>query len=112
MSWSDRIERSNRELAALRRETKETAAAMGQLGVAAMAEGALEPRTKELMAVAISVAKRCEDCIAFHVRGALRHGATREQLVETVATAAYMGGGPAMIYGAKALAAYDELNGG
>ena len=39
-----------------------------------------------------------------------RHGASREEIAETVAMCVYMGGGPSLMYGAKALAAFDELS--
>ncbi len=72
---------------------------------------ALDHATKELMAAAISVAIRCEDCIAYHMRAAVRHGASREAVLEAIAIAVQMGGGPGVVYGAKALAAYDQFAG-
>jgi AhpD family alkylhydroperoxidase len=71
--------------------------------------GALDAKTKELMATAISIALRCDGCIGFHVGGALRHGATREEMMETIAVAIMMNGGPATVYGAYALEAYDQF---
>ncbi len=76
---------------------------------AATADGALDAATKELMAVAIAIATHCEGCIVFHVRAAAKHGATREQMAETIGVAVEMGGGPAAVYGADTLAAYDQL---
>lgn len=78
---------------------------------AATTDGAIDPATKELMAVAIAVATQCEGCIVYHVRAAAKLGATREQLAETIGVAVEMGGGPAAVYGADALAAYDALAG-
>ena len=78
---------------------------------AATADGALDAATKELMAVAIAIATHCEGCIVFHVRAAAKHGATREQMAETIGVAVEMGGGPAAVYGADALVAYDQLAG-
>lgn len=78
---------------------------------AATTDGALDPATKELMAVAVAIATHCEGCIVFHVRAAAKHGASREQMAETIGVAVEMGGGPAAVYGADALAAYDQLAG-
>jgi AhpD family alkylhydroperoxidase len=78
---------------------------------AATTDGVLDPATKELMAVAIAIATHCEGCIVYHVRAAAKHGATREQMAETIGVAVEMGGGPAAVYGADALAAYDQLAG-
>lgn len=86
----------------------DTMAAFSSLATAATKDGALDAKTKELLAVAIAIAVRCDGCIAFHTKTALRLGASREEIMETVAIAIYMGGGPSMIYGTQALEAYDQ----
>jgi AhpD family alkylhydroperoxidase len=60
------------------------------------------------MAVAISVAVRCDPCVTYHVAAAQRAGATREEIAETVGLAIYMGAGPSAMYAAQALEAYDQ----
>ncbi len=75
----------------------------------AKAAGALDPKIKELMATAISISLRCDGCIGFHVRGAVKHGATRAEMMEAIAVAIMMNGGPATVYGAYALEAYDQF---
>ena len=62
-------------------------------------------------ALAIGIAVHCDGCVAYHTRAAHKLGATREQVAETVALALYMGGGPAAVYGADAIRAYDEFAG-
>lgn len=74
----------------------------------AMREGALDARTKELVAVALSVASRCDPCIAFHVPAALRHGATRDEIMEVLSVAVMMGGGPSLMYAAHVIEAMEE----
>ncbi|PZQ95939.1 MAG: carboxymuconolactone decarboxylase family protein [Cereibacter sphaeroides] len=71
--------------------------------------GQFSSAQKELMAVAIAVAKGCEDCILYHLDGARRHGADEAALVEALEVAIEMGGGPAVMYGAKALDAWRSL---
>jgi AhpD family alkylhydroperoxidase len=71
--------------------------------------GALDARTKELMALAISIAVRCEGCIAYHTHDAVQAGATRPELLETIGVAIMMGGGPASIYAAHAMDAIDQF---
>ena len=61
-------------------------------------EGALTRKEKELIAVSISVSKRCERCIAYHVRSALSFGATRQEIIEAAFVAVIMAGGPALAY--------------
>jgi AhpD family alkylhydroperoxidase len=64
-----------------------------------------------LIALAIGVAGHCEGCIGFHAKTLVRLGATREQVMEALAVAAYMGGGPSLMYAADAVHAYDEFSG-
>ncbi|WP_419797870.1 MAG: carboxymuconolactone decarboxylase family protein [Terasakiella sp.] len=93
----------------LRTAIPDTMSAFTQLAETASADSVLDPKTKELLAIAIAITTRCDGCIAFHVKAALRHGATREEVAETVGMAVYMGGGPSMIYGAQTLEAYDQF---
>lgn len=72
-------------------------------------EGVLSVKTKELMALAIAISSKCEGCLVFHVQNAIKHGASREEVAETIAVSIEMGGGPSTVYGGKALAAFDEL---
>lgn len=76
---------------------------------AATTEGTLSTLTKELMALAIGVSAQCKGCIAFHVHDAIRAGATRDHIAETVGVAVLMGGGPAAIYGVEAMTAFDQF---
>ena len=62
-----------------------------------------------LYLLAIGITARCDGCLAFHAKAAKKHGATREEIIETIAVALYMGGGPSMIYGAEALSCFDAL---
>jgi AhpD family alkylhydroperoxidase len=75
---------------------------------AAGADGALDAKTKELVALGIGIAARCDGCIAFHTRTARDLGTTREELMEVAGMAVYMGGGPSLMYAALALEAYDQ----
>ena len=81
------------------------------MGAAAKKSGALDPKTKELIATAIAVAVRCDGCIASHVKALEKHGAEREELLEMLSMAIYMGGGPSVVYAAEALDAFDQFSG-
>ena len=72
-------------------------------------DGVLNAKTEELMALAVSVAVRCEGCIAYHVHDAVKAGATRQELLETIGVAIMMGGGPASMYAAHALDAIEQF---
>lgn len=81
----------------------------GKLHKTAIADGALTPRIKELIALGIAITVRCDGCIAFHVHDALQAGATRDEITETIGVAVLMGGGPAVMYGCEALEAIDQF---
>ncbi len=78
-------------------------------GQAALKANALDTKTKELLALGIAVAIRCDPCIAFHAEAAVKQGASREEILEIVGIAIYMGAGPSVMYAAKALEAFDQF---
>ncbi|MBN9330084.1 MAG: alkylhydroperoxidase [Comamonas sp. SCN 67-35] len=78
------------------------------LGKAALAPGAIDAKTKELIALAIGVAARCDGCLGYHTQALARLGATREEVHEMLGVAVYMGGGPSLMYAANTVAAFDE----
>lgn len=98
------------QAAALFKAAPEPMRAFGSLMAAASKDGALDARTKELMALAIAIVSRCEGCLLHHVEAAMHHGADRRHIIETIAVSVEMGGGPATVYGGMALAAFDELS--
>ena len=71
-------------------------------------EGALDKKTKELIAVATAITARCKYCIAIHVGEALKTGATKEEILEASTVAMFMGGGPAMTHISEVKKALDE----
>jgi AhpD family alkylhydroperoxidase len=101
------------ELAQLLKEVRigapETMKAFSALARAAVEPKALDGKTKELLALGIAVAIRCDACIAFHAEAALRQGASREEIMETMGMAIYMGAGPSVMYAAQAVEAYDQF---
>ena len=99
----------SRNLAYLRSELPDVVKGFNDLGKAAAKPGALDEKTKELIAIALGVAAHCDACIGFHVRALVRLGGTKRELAEALAMAVYMGGGPSLMYAADTLAAYDEF---
>ena len=72
--------------------------------------GALDKKTKELMSVSLSIVTHCKWCIAFHVKGALDAGATKDEIMESCFVATLMGGGPALMYTQLAVKALEDLS--
>lgn len=77
---------------------------------AALVDGALDTKTKELIALAIAVSSECDGCIAAHAHAAVRQGATLEEAAEAIGVTILMNGGPATIYGPRAYAAFSEFH--
>ena len=95
---------------ALRRTIPEVYAGFGELHQAAFAGGALDVRTKELIALAIGVVEGCDGCIASHAQAAVRAGATRQEAAEAIGVTFLMKGGPATIHGPRAYAAFCSFH--
>lgn len=108
-SWNAYLKSLSPALRELRLGAPEVMKGFSGLAQGSLAAGALDTKTKELIALAISVATRCDDCIGFHAKAALEKGATREEIFETLGTAIYLGAGPAVMYAAHAIEAFDQL---
>jgi len=81
----------------------------GRLHAAAFADGEVDRKTKELIALGISIAVRCDGCIASHAKSAAREKATEKEVAETIGIAIAMSGGPGTVYGPRAMAAYRSF---
>ena len=95
-------------LAKLRAEAPEMMKGFSDLAAAATKDGVLDKKTKELIALALGVAARCDGCLGFHTQALARLGASRQEVVETLGMATYMGGGPSLMYAADALRAFEQ----
>ncbi|HXX89010.1 MAG TPA: carboxymuconolactone decarboxylase family protein [Acidimicrobiales bacterium] len=93
----------------IRKAAPEAWAGFAALHDAALADGALPARVKELMALVIAVAKQCDGCIVYHAKAAARSGASPEEVAEALSVALLMCGGPATVYGPRAWAAFEEF---
>ena len=98
----------NKSLVNLRAHAPDVMKAFGMLSQAASQDGALDKKTKELIALALGVASHCDGCIGFHTQALVKFGATKEEVVETLSMAIYMGGGPSLMYAADALTAFEQ----
>ncbi len=96
-------------LRGLRKDIPDAMAGFSDMAQAATRDGALDRKTKELIALAIGVSTRCDGCIGFHMEALVRLGASRQEVEETLGMAVYMGGGPSLMYAADAMAAYEQF---
>ena len=122
--WGSAIERRERPMGhgkdildglkeptrALRGEIPGVFDAYGAMGKAVMVDGALDAKTKELIALAIAVSKQCDGCIASHARSAALRGATAEEVAEALGVVVMMNGGPGTVHGPRAYDAFVEFS--
>ncbi len=109
-SYKDITEALSTNLKQLRPSIPETMKGFSAMARSATADGALDKKTKELIALAIGVSTRCDGCIGFHAKALVELGATREEIDETLGMAVYMGGGPSLMYAADAQQAFEEFS--
>ena len=109
--WPENTKELTALLRNLRNGAPDVMKAFAGIAAAALAGKALEAKTKELIALGIAIAVRCDDCIGFHIKAALDRGATREEVIETLGMAIYMGAGPSVMYANHALEALSQFEG-
>ena len=107
--WPELVKSLTSDLRELRGGAPEVMKAFSGIAQAALSSKALDGKTKELIALGISVAVRCDDCIAFHVKAAIDQGATREEISAALGMPIYMGAGPSAMYASHALKAFSQL---
>ncbi|HDD70905.1 MAG TPA: carboxymuconolactone decarboxylase family protein [Candidatus Woesearchaeota archaeon] len=108
-NYKELLEEIQNSLEKFSKETPEQMKAFHELMQSTEKEGKLNKKTKELIALGCAIVSHCEWCIAFHTKGALDAGATREEILESAWTAVLMGGGPALMYAQGVLKALEDL---
>ena len=103
------IQNINEGLLSLKKAQPEALQAFGQLARSAMAEGSISAKNKELMALAIGITQHCSGCIGFHVKALHKLQCTRTELEEMLSVCVYMGGGPALMYAAETVTAWEAM---
>jgi AhpD family alkylhydroperoxidase len=107
--WPEMTKELSAQLKNLRGGAPEVMKAFSAIAQSALGPRALDGKTKELIALGICVAIRCDDCIAFHAKAAFEHGASREEVAEALGLAIYMGAGPSVMYASHALEAFSQF---
>ncbi len=108
-NYSDICNQISSNLKKLRKDIPDTLQGFAALAKAASRDGALDKKTKELIALALGVAAHCDGCIGFHSEALVKLGATRQEVEEALGMAVYMGGGPSLMYAAEAISAYEQF---
>ncbi len=109
-NYREITKRVSASMAKLRADTPDTMKGFSALAQAATRDGALDRKTKELIALALGVAAHCDACIGFHMQALVKLGASRAEVEEALGMSVYVGGGPSLMYAADALGAFEELS--
>jgi AhpD family alkylhydroperoxidase len=109
-SYPDVTRRISANIKTLRKDIPDVMVGFSAMAQAAGKDGALDKKTKELIALAIGIATRCDGCIGFHVEALVRLGASRAEVEECLGMAIYMGGGPSLMYAADAIMAFEQYS--
>lgn len=99
------------QVGVLKKDIPETMAGFSGMSGSACKSSVLDEKTKEFVALGMAIATKCDPCIAFHTRSLIRLGCTKQEFEECLGLAIYMGGGPTLMYSAKALDCWDQLTG-
>lgn len=109
MQYQGELDALRAELRVLYKLIPEPTKGFGALSKGVKENGVLSLKEKEYVALGIAVAQRCQPCVNLHVEALMKAGATREEMGDVLAMSLQMGGGPALMYAAHALACWDEL---
>lgn len=107
MDWKKYRSELGGRLGDLGQLSPDTMKGYGLIAGAGDASGALDMKTRELIAIAVAVTTRCDGCIAIHAKEALRHGATKQEIADALGVAISLNAGAALVYSARALDAVD-----
>ncbi|MCA8882221.1 MAG: carboxymuconolactone decarboxylase family protein [Rhodobacteraceae bacterium] len=109
MKWQDKNQDMRDQLRTLNATIPGATKGFGELSKAVKSPKTLDLKTVEFVALGIAIADRCEPCIGFHMASLVKLGATRDEISDVLGMAIQMGGGPSLMYAAKALRCYDDL---
>ncbi len=109
MPYPEQLAHIKKFMGTLAKGQPATMKAFSALHGAAAGDGALDSKTKELIALAIGVAARCDGCIAYHTYDALNAGATEAEILDALGVAVLMGGGPSVMYATHVVEAMEQF---
>ncbi|WP_100065498.1 carboxymuconolactone decarboxylase family protein [Miniphocaeibacter massiliensis] len=109
MSYKEKLEIGNQNTKNVFSKCPEVGESFSKLHGSTIRDGVVSAKNRELIALGIAIAIRCEGCIVAHVAAAKKAGVTLEEIYETIEVAILMGGGPSVAYGGIAAACAEEF---
>jgi AhpD family alkylhydroperoxidase len=107
MDWNQYRQQVVAGVSNLAKLAPETVRGYGAMGTAGAKTGHLDAKTRELIAVAVSITLRCDGCITVHTDNARKLGASMEEIAEALGVAVSVNAGAAIVYSTRALDAYQ-----
>ena len=107
LDWNSYRQQLIETIGKLARLTPDTVKGYTSLSAAGTKTNHLDPKIRELIALAVAVSLRCDGCITVHTDAAIKHGASREEIAEALGVAVSVNAGAALVYSARALDAYE-----
>ncbi|MGA2477321.1 MAG: carboxymuconolactone decarboxylase family protein [Spirochaetia bacterium] len=108
LDWNEYQKQLQTTIAEIGRISPEIVRGYRTLGDAGKSTNTLDPKIRELIAVAVAVTRQCDGCIAVHTDAALKNGASREEVTEALGVAIAVNAGAALIYSSRALDAFSS----
>lgn len=106
LDWNEYRQQISATVSEIAKVSPDTVRGYAQLGNAGTKTGKLDAKTRELIALAVAVTRQCDGCITVHIDAAVKHGATREEIMEALGVAITVNAGAALVYSARTLDAY------
>ena len=107
LDWNGYRQQLIEAIGKIARLSPETVRGYSTLSTAGTKTNHLEPKTRELVALAVAVTLRCDGCITVHTDAAIKHGASREEIAEALGVAVSVNAGAALVYSARVMDAYE-----
>ena len=107
LDWTNYHQELLARLGEITRLSPDTIKGYQVLSGAGARTGQFDGKTRELIALACAVTLRCDGVITVHATAAVKHGATKEQLVEVLGVAIALGAGAALVYSVRTLEAFQ-----
>lgn len=109
MNWSDLLNTLKRSYNRLGNTNPKMLEAYRNLAAAQGSNGALDAKTRELIALAVAVTTRCDGCISSHAAAAVKAGATEAEVSDALGTAIALNAGAAYVYSLRAMEAVTQM---
>lgn len=106
LDWNDYQKQLAANIGQIGKISPDTIRGYQEISGAGSKTGKLDAKTRELIALAVAVTRQCDGCITVHTDAAVKHGATREEIVEALGVAIAVNAGAALVFSSRVMDAY------